>query len=118
QRNRVSSRAVQPPHDLRGGAAAARVVRGIARKARCDDEGNEASIRVSPGVAIAVAAANRRFGPPQRIEVLRRERRDQTVVGRHVDQRERAGIVSEGPSLLDRDLPGGEIEYVGGRGEV
>ena len=92
--DRVAAFAVETAEDLGGAVAPARVVRRVAREAGRRDVGQVVGVRIIDLlVAVIAREADGILRTPEVVVILGGERRDQTVARRHVEERQRAGVL-------------------------
>src|ERR1700723_2745383 len=106
---------VYAPQNLGGAISRASVVGGITRETWSRDKGDKAGIRLGLRITVCGAFMDRCFGPPEIVEILVEERRDQAVIHRHVHQGQSLSIFRQRMPPFLCNLLSGLIEGLGWR---
>src|ERR1700727_3367890 len=107
---------VYASQDLGCAIGCAAVVGGITRETWSCDKGDKAGIRIGLWITVCGASTDRCFGPPEIVEILVEERRDQAVIDRHVHQGQSLSIFGQRMPPFLCDLLNGLIEDLSWRG--
>src|SRR3984957_5731098 len=107
--------AVYASQNLGCAIGCAAVVGGITRETGSRDKGDKAGISIGLRITVFVAFMDRCFGPPEIVEILVEERRDQAVIHRHVHQGQSLSIFRQRMPPFLCNLLSGLIEGLGWR---
>src|ERR1700734_3571932 len=93
----------------------AAVVGGITRETWSRDKGDKAGISIGLRITVCITSMDRWFGPPEIVEILVEERRDQAVIHRHVHQGQSLSVFGQRMPPFLCNLLNGLIEDLGWR---